>query len=46
MHAIQPDHITRSFPGTGKWITYHNNITNEKKSTIKFGLSPLEKNTD
>ena len=35
MHTIQPDTITRSGPGTGKWIIYHNNITNEKKITKK-----------
>jgi hypothetical protein len=46
LHNIQPDPITRSFPGTGKWITYHNNITNGKNSTTKCGLSPLEQSTD
>lgn len=43
IHIIQPDLITRSSPGNGKWITYHNNSINEKKSTTKCGLSPLEK---
>jgi len=33
MYIIQTDLITRSSPGTGKWITYHNCITNEKKNT-------------
>jgi hypothetical protein len=46
MHIIQPDPITRRFPGTGKWITYPNNIANEKKITTQCGLSPLEKSTD
>jgi hypothetical protein len=45
MHIMQPEIIIRSSPGTGKWITFHNNI-NERKSTTKCGLSPLEKSTD
>jgi hypothetical protein len=48
MHIMQIEIIIRSSAGTGKWTTYHNNSTNEKKSksTAKCGLSPLEKSTD